>query len=86
MSAAAGVSRQHLLKLFRDRHGISPTRYLYDRRLEIAADQLIHTGLSIKEIAENSGFSNPFHFSRKFKQAYDENPRNWRAKKWSATG
>ena len=83
MSVAAGVSRQHLLKLFRNHYGTSPTRYLYERRLGVAADQLMHTGLSIKEIAEKSGFANEFHFSRKFKQAYGESPRSWRSKKWS---
>ncbi len=83
MAAAAGVSRQHLLKLFRHRHGTSPTHYLYERRLAVAADQLAHTGLSIKEIAEHCGFVNPFHFSRKFKQSYGLSPRSWRSQKWA---
>ena len=83
MAAAAGVSRQHLLKLFQNRHGTSPMNYLYERRLAVAADHLVHTGLSIKEIAEHCGFANPFHFSRKFKLAYGLSPRNWRSQKWA---
>jgi AraC family transcriptional regulator of arabinose operon len=86
LAAAAGVSRQHLLKLFQNRHGISPMHYLYMRRLGAAADQLTNTGLSIKEIAERCGFANAFHFSRKFKQAHGQSPRRWRSQKWDGTG
>jgi len=83
MATAACVSPQHLLKLFRDRKLSTPTNYLYEKRLETAADLLSHTGLSIGEIADRCGFTNPFHFSRKFRQAYGQSPRAWRAKAWS---
>ena len=86
LAATAGVSRQHLLKLFRNRRGTTPTQYLYERRLWVAADELTHTGLSIKEIAEHCGFANAFHFSRKFKEAYRMSPRVWRSQKWSSAG
>jgi AraC family transcriptional regulator of arabinose operon len=82
VAAAAGVSRQHLLKLFRLRRGDTPTHFLYERRLGVAADQLVHTGLSIREIAGRCGFANEFHFSRKFKAAYERNPRAWRNEMW----
>ena len=81
LAAAAGVSRQYLLKLFRNHRGTSPIRYLYQRRLCVAARQLTHTGLSIKEIAEYCGFANEFHFSRKFKETYGKSPRAWRSQK-----
>jgi AraC-like DNA-binding protein len=83
LATAAGVSRQHLLKLYRDRCGSSPIQYLYERRLCVAADKLAHTGLTIKEIAKYCGFANEFHFSRKFKEAYGKSPRAWRSQKWS---
>jgi len=86
LATTAGVSRQHLLKLFRNRRGTTPTHYLYERRLCVAAGQLTHTGLSLKEIAEHCGFANAFHFSRKFKEAYRMSPRVWRSQKWSSAG
>ena len=86
LAATVGLSRQHLLKLFRLRHAASPTQYLYERRLRVAADQLADTGHSIKEIARSCGFANEFHFSRKFKLAYGKSPRLWRSQKWSGPG
>jgi len=83
MAAAAGVSPQHLLKLFRERQWPTPTDYLYEKRLETAVDLLSHTGLSVGEIADRCGFTNPFHFSRKFRKAYGQSPRAWRTRAWS---
>ena len=85
LAAAAGVSRQHLLKLFRERGWSTPTEYLYEKRLEIATDLLSHTGLSVGEIALRCGFANPFHFSRKFRQGYGKSPREWRIHSWSGS-
>jgi AraC-like DNA-binding protein len=85
ISRAAGVSRQHLLKLFRERGLPTPTDYLYARRLEAAAGLLFHTGLSIAEIAEQTGFANPYHFSRKFSQAHGRSPRAWRQALWAGS-
>jgi AraC-like DNA-binding protein len=83
LAMAANVSKPQLLRLFRDFIGASPIQYLYEQRLCAAAERLVHTGLSIKEIAEGCGFANEFHFSRKFKQAYGRSPRVWRSEKWA---
>jgi AraC family transcriptional regulator of arabinose operon len=82
LSRAAGVSRQHLMKLFRERGWPTPTECLYRKRLETAADLLSHTGLSVGEIASRCGFANAFHFSRKFRLAYGRSPRDWRVVAW----
>ena len=84
LARAGGVSRQHLLKLFRDRGRETPTRLLFARRLDAARDWLAHTGLSIGEISERCGFANAFHFSRKFRQAHGMSPRAWRARAWES--
>jgi len=82
LARAGGVSNQHLLKLFRDRKMQTPTQLLYAKRLEAARDWLAHTGLSIGEVSDRCGFSNAFHFSRKFRQAHGISPREWRVKTW----
>ena len=82
LAIAAGVSCQHLMKLCREGGRPTPINYLYQKRLEAAADCLSHTGLSIGEIADRCGFANPFHFSRKFRLTYGKSPRSWRAHAW----
>ena len=82
IARAAGVSRQHLLKLCRLSGEPTPTDQLYAKRLEVASDLLLHTGFSMAEIAEQTGFLNQFHFSRKFKQAFGSGPLAWRGRLW----
>lgn len=82
IARAAGVSRQHLLKLCRLSAKATPMDQLYAKRLEAAADLLLHTGFSIAEIAAESGFQNQFHFSRRFKQSFGSSPSTWRGRLW----
>ena len=82
IARAAGVSRQHLLKLCRLAGKPTPTGQLYAKRLEVASDLLLHTGFSMAEIAEQTGFLNQFHFSRKFKQTFGDGPSAWRKRLW----
>jgi AraC-like DNA-binding protein len=82
IARAAGVSQQHLLKLCRVAGKPTPMKQLYAKRLEMAADLLLHTGFSVSEIAEQCGFVNPFHFSRKFKQSVGQSPLVWRSQLW----
>jgi len=82
IARAAGASRQHLLKLCRLSGKATPMEQLYTKRLEVAADLLLHTGFSIAEVSERSGFRNQFHFSRKFKQAFGSSPSAWRGRFW----
>ena len=81
LARAAGLSKQHLLRLCRLRQLPSPLALLYRQRLEKAAELLVNTGLSIKEISEQCGFQNPFHFSRKFRQHTEVSPKDYRARK-----
>ena len=79
---AAGVSRQHLLKLCRMAKRPTPMEQLYARRLDMASDLLLHTGFSIAEIADQTGFLNQFHLSRRFKQRSGKSPSAWRGQRW----
>ncbi len=82
IARGACASRQHLLKLCRMTGKSTPTKLLYTVRLEAAAHLLLHTGFSIAQIAEQCGFANQFHFSRKFKQEYGSSPFSWRVQAW----
>ena len=76
----SGVSRNHLIKLFRDKIGTTPAAYLWDFRLDRSAILLKETGLSVAEVADRVGFENPFHFSRRFRKRFGCSPRDFRQK------
>lgn len=82
IARASGVSRQHLLKLCRVANRPSPMEQLYAIRLDLASGLLLHTGFSIAEIADHTGFANQFHLSRRFKQRTGKSPSVWRGQLW----
>jgi len=56
----------------------SPSCYLKSLRLNHAAQLLFTTDLTLAEIADRTGFANPFHFSREFKKQYRQSPSAYR--------
>ncbi|MGC6423423.1 MAG: helix-turn-helix domain-containing protein [Lentimonas sp.] len=80
----AGVSSQHLVRLFKQQLKLSPTELLWQVRCEHAARMLQNTGFNASEIAYRCGFANPNHFSRVFKSHHDGvPPAQYRRKSWS---
>ena len=57
---------------------VSPGKWLMTKRLEHAKNLITNTGKSISEIAFESGFSNPSHFSKAFKERYGALPTSLR--------
>jgi AraC family transcriptional regulator of arabinose operon len=82
IARAAGVSIQYLGKLLRQAGKPTAIEWLYQKRLEHAAELLARTGLTVAEISERCGFANPFHFSRKFRQYHGRSPRAVRQSLW----
>jgi len=83
ISAAANVSSEHLVRLFREHMDTTPMRYLWDRRVTHGIELLTSSGLSVGSIAASSGFKTSFHFSRKVKEATGLSPTALRAYAWS---
>ncbi len=80
-----GVSQAHLTRLF-DRHfGVPPLQYYRRLRMEVAASRLINSNLSVKEIAWELGYSNPFHFSRSFRRFAGMSPVEYRRQYYRTT-
>jgi len=53
-------------------------QYIIRKRLEFARELLQETDLPVAEIAERSGFCDPFYFSRCFSRHYGRSPRKFR--------
>ncbi|MFO7171456.1 MAG: AraC family transcriptional regulator [Bacillota bacterium] len=72
------LSWPYLSRLFRDRTGVPPARYLQALRMERAAELLVRTDLSITEIALEVGYSSLGTFVARFKQLTGVTPRQFR--------
>ncbi len=62
------MSPYHFLRLFRDSSGLTPHRYLVQRRIEVAKSMLLRDDLSVAEVAHRLGFSDQSHFTRHFRR------------------
>lgn len=75
---ALRMSAPSLNRLFQKKMQLSPQKYRMLCRINVARDMLRHSELSIKEIAEKTGFCNQFYFSREFSRHLGESPSQFR--------
>jgi len=68
LAGVAHLSQVHLIRQFIRWTGHTPAEYIRRARVARARQLLAQVDLSIKEIARATGFKNPFHFSRVFRQ------------------
>lgn len=85
LARAGRVSKGNLIKLSKTAWNTTPYERLWTMRLHRAAQLLRDTGLGVAEIAYQTGFANPYHFSRRFSQRYGLPPRAWRLRHWRGT-
>lgn len=78
LARVAGVSRGHLVRVFRDEFGVGPAEAMRLLRLDRAAFLLARSNLDVQEVAAQTGFADPFHFSRRFSATYGHSPRAFR--------
>jgi AraC family transcriptional regulator of arabinose operon len=83
LAREAGVSTEHLVRLFRRHAGMTPGMLLREERLSHAIHLLAHTGLSVAEVARQSGFASPHHFARCVRAAVGMTPTELRARSWA---
>jgi AraC-like DNA-binding protein len=67
LAAAAGLSRFHLLRVFRSEVGLTPHVYLNHLRV-LEAKRLVSRGHPISDVALACGFADQSHLTRRFKQ------------------
>jgi AraC-like DNA-binding protein len=75
MATQLGVSAQHVNTLFRRAFGLSPYQYLLQLRLQKSKEMLIaQPDLTVKQIAEATGFLDASHFISTFRKAVGQTP------------
>jgi AraC family transcriptional regulator len=72
------LSVTHFAKAFARSTGISPHRWLMQRRVDVAKDLLLTIDSSLVEISLKCGFSDQSHFTRVFAEVTGETPGRWR--------
>jgi AraC family transcriptional regulator len=78
LASIAKLSPHHFASAFKDRTGISPHRYVIERRLDRARELLRRNENSISEIAHAVGFSSQSHLTTHFRRATGLTPRTFR--------
>lgn len=86
VAVAARMTPSHLARLFREGRGVTPMRYLWSVRLKQSLQLLRETGLTVAEVSDRCGFSNPQHFSKMFKKESRQTPGEYRASAWQSFG
>jgi AraC family L-rhamnose operon transcriptional activator RhaR len=70
LAEEVGLERSYLIRQFKRGAGMPPMTYLARRRGERAASLLAHTREPVAAIAQQVGWPDPVHFSRRFKAAF----------------
>jgi AraC-like DNA-binding protein len=80
LASTAGLSTSHFIRAFKQSAGMTPHRYLLQRRVRWALGLLAETTLALSQIAMASGFADQSHFCRQFRKLVGATPRRYR---WS---
>lgn len=78
LAAQCQLCRDHFARRFKSIMGQTPARYVLQRRIEQATQNLVFTELSIDDIASRHGFANRFHFTRVFTRQMHVAPATYR--------
>jgi len=79
LASWAGLSVPHFSRLFRRWSGKSPAAYVRQARIDHAKRLLRDPARSIQQVAYETGFRNPYHFSRVFRAVDGLCPSDYQA-------
>jgi len=69
-----GFSEYHFFRLFKSVFGISPNKYIINKRMNYAMDMLKNGGTTVLDVALLCSFNDGFSFSKAFKKHFGESP------------
>ncbi|MFT3696541.1 MAG: AraC family transcriptional regulator [Kofleriaceae bacterium] len=74
LAAEAGISKYHFTRLFRQKVGMTPYRFVQETRLAVAREMLVSTDLPIAEVGARCGYPAASHFATAFSSRYGMSP------------
>ena len=75
-----GISKNHIIRLFKKEYNITPNEYILNHRIALAQSLLKRTKLTIQEIANQLNFCDSAYFSEFFKKQTGMTPLQFRKK------
>jgi len=80
LASLCGISISYLKRLFLDKYGITPKKYITRLRMEYAVELLSSHMFSVGRIAEMTGYDNVYYFSKVFKENLGISPSKYMEK------
>ena len=77
LSEQFSLSKQYIMRLFRQQFGVTVTHYINEIRLRKSLELLTFHSLSISEVAYAVGFSSVYYYDRLFKNMYSITPSEY---------
>lgn len=78
LAKLCNLSASYFSKAFKATTGVSPHRWVVDRRIERAKSLLMNPVLSLAEVAVRCGFYDQSHLSREFRRSTGKGPAAWK--------
>jgi len=72
------LSPKYISRVFKEETGVKITQYITDSKLNKAANLLLETNMSLKELIKLVGFSSVNYFIKKFKEKFYVTPTQYR--------
>jgi len=75
-----GISKSYFSEFFKKQAGVSLVDYVLKSKLKIVVTKVLHTDLSLKEIAWQLNFTDSSHLARTFKKTYGMTVKEFKSK------
>lgn len=80
MAGYCRISEVHFRRLFSKTTGSPPKKYLENIKMGLAARILSQSEITVSELASYLGYSDPYHFSRRFKKVKGVSPQHFKTR------
>jgi AraC-like DNA-binding protein len=78
MADFCGLSISQLNRIFQKETGMTSKNYIDNFKMQLASEMLAKNTMTVKDIATKLGYSDPYHFSRRFKEIKGFSPQKYK--------